>query len=260
MKPIPKQRIDDSVYKQLSENIRKGTWQSGEKLPSESELCRIFQVSRVSIRSALQRLHALGLIEVKRAKGSFVCGAADLFDFSQLNFPINLRLDEFIEIQELHRMLEASSIETLFKKNQPMDLGDLNNALEGMSAAAAKQDMQEFNNHDHVFHMSIILAAGNSKLIQIAQIFRLDLYRLFNESNKLLLRGETGPSQVSERFEESVIYHRFLRDSILRKDENVLDFQREHCENLLVWVKNYFKDHDKKVSQRLLSPLSEKVS
>ena len=72
MEPILRQRVEDIVYEKLLTNIRENVWKSGEKIPSENDLCTLLGVSRVSVRSAIQRLKALGLLEVKHGKGSFV--------------------------------------------------------------------------------------------------------------------------------------------------------------------------------------------
>ena len=54
---------------QLKDQILAGKWKPGERLPSENELAEIFQVSRVSIRQALQALSAQGLIETRIGDG-----------------------------------------------------------------------------------------------------------------------------------------------------------------------------------------------
>ena len=70
MKSIAKQRIDSIVYERLLENIKKGVWKSGDKLPSEPELSKQLSVSRASVRSALNKLKVIGLIEVRKG---FLC-------------------------------------------------------------------------------------------------------------------------------------------------------------------------------------------
>lgn len=42
------------MYERLLENIKKGVWKSGDKLPSEPELSEQLSVSRASVRSALK--------------------------------------------------------------------------------------------------------------------------------------------------------------------------------------------------------------
>lgn len=64
--------ITDRIYNLILTQISDGVFAEGEKLPSESELCKMYSASRISVRSALQRLEAIGLIETFHGKGSFV--------------------------------------------------------------------------------------------------------------------------------------------------------------------------------------------
>ena len=68
--PIP-------FYFQLSElleqEITSGHWKAGFRLPSEPELCRLFNLSRTTVRQALGRLEQEGLIERSKGQGTFVC-------------------------------------------------------------------------------------------------------------------------------------------------------------------------------------------
>ncbi len=56
----------------LRERIKNGPWQVNDQLPSEAELCELFDVSRTVIRQALQELIHDGLIVRRKGKGSFV--------------------------------------------------------------------------------------------------------------------------------------------------------------------------------------------
>jgi GntR family transcriptional regulator len=56
----------------LREQISNGTWHAGEQLPSETELCAQYGVSRTVVRQALQDLTHEGLVKRRRGKGSFV--------------------------------------------------------------------------------------------------------------------------------------------------------------------------------------------
>lgn len=64
------------MYKQvasiISEGIRKGELKVGEKLPSEFELMKDFNVSRVTIRGAISELVTDGLLVRSQGKGTFV--------------------------------------------------------------------------------------------------------------------------------------------------------------------------------------------
>lgn len=63
-------------YLQLEElllgRISSGEWPPGGQIPTESELCEQYRVSRVTVRQALARLVQRGLLSRGRGKGTFV--------------------------------------------------------------------------------------------------------------------------------------------------------------------------------------------
>jgi GntR family transcriptional regulator len=56
----------------LREKISSGTFQAGDRLPTEIELIKQFGVSRITVRQALQALDEDGLIERQQGRGTFV--------------------------------------------------------------------------------------------------------------------------------------------------------------------------------------------
>jgi GntR family transcriptional regulator len=56
----------------LSKRITGGEWRSGTRLPSEDELISIYDVSRTTVRTAIQSLIGRGLVEIRRGKGTFI--------------------------------------------------------------------------------------------------------------------------------------------------------------------------------------------
>ncbi len=246
MQPIHKHRIDNRVYEQVLDMIKTGKWKAGEKLPSESELCAILDVSRVSVRSALQRLQALGFIEVKRAKGSFVCGTDELFDFSSLDETINLSKKDFQDIAELRSMIEEKSIRIILAKNGDANLDTIEQAYQGMVKAVKDTDVKTFTLYDHQFHQAVICASGNTKLIQIAQIFREDFFRYLHESNKFMLRDFENKKKFRSHFKESLIWHTELRDALHNCDANAVAIQERHIRRNIERLEHYFHHQDAK--------------
>lgn len=63
-------------YAQLAAILRNviadGTWSPGHPLPSESDLCAMFGLSRTAVRQALAELAAEGLVHKEKGRGSFV--------------------------------------------------------------------------------------------------------------------------------------------------------------------------------------------
>ncbi len=62
------------LYEMLRKHITNGMYQKGDILPSENELCTKHQVTRPTVRKALDRLVHEGYIKKKQGKGSIVLG------------------------------------------------------------------------------------------------------------------------------------------------------------------------------------------
>lgn len=72
LKPIKLKRISDQVFEQLRESIFRGEIKPGEQIMPERDLARVLEVSRTSVRDAINRLVALGLLEHRQGQGTFV--------------------------------------------------------------------------------------------------------------------------------------------------------------------------------------------
>ncbi len=69
---IRQAKLSDVIEQQLEYLILEGTLRPGEKLPPERELAKQFDVSRPSLREAIQRLEAKGLLLRRQGGGTFV--------------------------------------------------------------------------------------------------------------------------------------------------------------------------------------------
>lgn len=56
--------LEDAIYKKI--------YKDGEKLPSENQLCKMYQVSRITVRQALSKLEHKNLVYSVHGKGTFV--------------------------------------------------------------------------------------------------------------------------------------------------------------------------------------------
>ena len=67
------------LYLQLADlfrqRIARGVWKEGDKLPSLEQLVAEFEVARVTVRQAIERLTRDGLVSPQRGRGTFVTGA-----------------------------------------------------------------------------------------------------------------------------------------------------------------------------------------
>ena len=70
--PQSPEKLTDLLIARLKQLIKQQSLQAGMRLPSERELASQLQVSRASIREALQKLNSSGVIYTLRGRGSFV--------------------------------------------------------------------------------------------------------------------------------------------------------------------------------------------
>lgn len=61
------------IVEQLQHDIEAGVFGQTGRLPTEGELSEQYQVSRITIRRAVDELVAQGLVEKKQGKGTFLC-------------------------------------------------------------------------------------------------------------------------------------------------------------------------------------------
>lgn len=70
--PIRQRKISEEIADQLKSTIFSGKLEPGQKLPPERELAKSLNVSRVSLREALNTLQGMGLLEIQRGNRTFV--------------------------------------------------------------------------------------------------------------------------------------------------------------------------------------------
>ncbi|WP_088042068.1 trehalose operon repressor [Bacillus sp. EAC] len=94
-----------SIYHRLIEQIEKGVFAVGSKIPSEKSLMEQFDVSRDTIRKSLQMLEQNGYINKVKGKGSFI------LDTAKFNFPVT----GLISFKELSTQIGRNA-ETIVEK------------------------------------------------------------------------------------------------------------------------------------------------
>ena len=65
-------KLSDVILEQLENMILEGSLAAGQKLPPERELAKQFDVSRPSLREAIQKLEAKGLVTRRQGGGTYV--------------------------------------------------------------------------------------------------------------------------------------------------------------------------------------------
>lgn len=151
--------LTDKVVSRLSDDIRGGTYQAGEKLPTETGLIQKFGVSRSVIREAVSRLQASNLVETRHGIGTFVRVVAD-GDPITVVLPAVSNMQDAMAILEFRIDLEAAAAALAASKRSDEDLVRLAGALERFDAELMRGSTDVLA-HDVEFHLYIAQASGN---------------------------------------------------------------------------------------------------
>jgi GntR family transcriptional regulator len=90
------QKLYLQLYEILKKKIGSGEWPLGSRIPTEEELCKSFNVSRATVRTAVIELVRQGYLKRQQGRGTFVFkdviseGLTMLTNFKELSFEGNL--------------------------------------------------------------------------------------------------------------------------------------------------------------------------
>jgi len=227
IRKVTRQSIGEQVFEQLKELIINNEWKKGEKIPSENELAASFGVSRITVRQALQKLTALGLIETRFGEGSFIKETAPGISMNQLIPIAYLNENSLQEILEYRKVIEGNVAELAAQKASPEEIEKLEEAYKRMEQV--KDDLEKFSKADLKFHLLLANMTGNSLIIQTFHIFNDVLDRAFSQI--VSKRGNTA----------GIYYHKLLLEAVKsRNSSQAKRIMDEHMEDLY----NTFQKND----------------
>ncbi|HEY5585023.1 MAG TPA: FadR/GntR family transcriptional regulator [Ruminiclostridium sp.] len=176
--------LSDLVFTKISSEIINGTTKKGDKLLSENQLCELYKVSRVSVRSAINKLQAQGFVYTKPGKGTYVLsdniGASMMRNMTRT---LDMSHQEYIEIMELRQTIEYKSIELIVERGTKDDFEQLNDALESMKLS--RLDYKKYAEADLQFHLTIIKGSHNRFFYDIINSCHDALAKYFTEMCKV---------------------------------------------------------------------------
>lgn len=185
IKSIQKQNVVNEIYDQISEKLLDGSWPPGSRLPSEAELTTSFNVSRVSVRSAVQRFRDLGIVVTRQGSGSYVSDHFSPQMLSQDPRPImHLSREEFHDMMIFRQTVEFKCVELAVTHATDDDIRQLEQALNNM--LINKGDYKKYSEADYEFHLAIVRASHNSVFYNVMNSIKDIYYYYLEELNRAL--------------------------------------------------------------------------
>ncbi|WP_027855098.1 pyruvate dehydrogenase complex transcriptional repressor PdhR [Marinobacterium litorale] len=200
-------KLSDVIMQRIEEMIMEGTFKPGQRLPPERDLAQQFDVSRPSLREALQKLAAKGLLTSRQGGGTYVTETLG-----------NGLVDPLLDLFRTHPEAQY-------------DLLEFRHALEGVSAYYAAlrstaadretirarfEDLQRYHelkafdkevSADVEFHLAIAASTHNVVLLHMMRA----LFSLLHQHIGDNLQNIYPKSEMRERIHEQ---HGLLLDAI----------------------------------------------
>lgn len=187
----------------------------GDKIPTEMELAASLGVGRNSIREAIKILVYLGVLEIRRAEGTFVCEGFSESMIDPMIYGIILdKTDSYDNLMELREMVEAGVVQLAMVKYSEQDMKNLEEKLAVMKAEIEKgaDNTEAAFEADNEFHEAVSRMGHNPLVEKINRVVRMLTYAVRLETVTHMIKSGRG----DELYEAHEKIYRMLKS----KDKN----------------------------------------
>jgi GntR family transcriptional repressor for pyruvate dehydrogenase complex len=227
---VTPRKIPDVVFKQLVSLISSGRLKPGERLPSEREMATDMNVSRQSIREAINKARTMGFIDVRQGGGTVVVSTVG----GHLKTPLSILLEEqaekIFEFLDIRKLFEGWCAEKAAMAARAADLRammELLQRMETLEPGGAAWEKADLN-----FHSAIAAASHNVIAIHIMEGLKASFNDYF-KAKKFAL----GPERKDVLFNQ----HAGIFSAIKQKDpQKAKDRVTEHLEYVAEVIRRDF--------------------
>jgi GntR family transcriptional regulator, transcriptional repressor for pyruvate dehydrogenase complex len=218
--PVAKNNVVDAVFNEIMQHIASGEWGIGSKIPSENELTDQLHVSRNSVRQALNRFNALGIIESRHGDGSYV-RSVDLSFYLNVIFPmVILSHYDNLNVFQLHRAIQNEAANSACDLATPEQCDELMRMVEQMKLCDKQGDKDGFLKADMRYHVIFAEMTRNPVIVSI----------------------EVCISNIMEGPLRSVVYNNVQGDSILFHENIAMALLAKNHYGVSTWMAAHMAD------------------
>lgn len=216
---INQPKISDVIMKQLERMILEGSLQPGQKLLPERELAAQFEVSRPSLREAIQKLEAKGLLMRRQGGGTYVKEQL----WQSLADPIVELMHNDLESQydllEFRHATEGMMAYFAALRGTDADMKNIKQSILNVEAAATLEAQAKAIVH---FYRTIAEASHNVAMLHLVLSLAPVLYKNVQQNLELLSRRDDASTMANE-------HRRALLSAIINRDpQGAREASNEH--------------------------------
>ncbi|HTT67893.1 MAG TPA: FadR/GntR family transcriptional regulator [Gemmatimonadales bacterium] len=181
LRPMSKQSLADRVALRIKEMVRDGGYGLGDRLPAIMEMARSFGVGHPTVREALTKLEAVGVVEIRHGSGVYVSRREDALLVSSPGYAPVVTRKLLSDLLRSRMSLEMQSVAEAVEHLTARHLKEMRRLLD--TAGRHLEDDAILNKVNMAFHRQIAVASGNSVLLQLLDVLR----ELFSHEQLMIL-------------------------------------------------------------------------
>jgi GntR family transcriptional regulator, transcriptional repressor for pyruvate dehydrogenase complex len=172
--PIAMRTAGERIAERIVTAIALGEFVPDQRLPTERELAAMLEVSRTTVREALQRLQASGYVTTRRGRGggTFVRTGRGPDSDEMIRRTLVPAWADISEILDFRRLIEQLIARTAAQRRDERDIAAIRRAVDDYARAA---DREASRLADHALHQAIARATHNARLVDLSAGIRREV-------------------------------------------------------------------------------------
>lgn len=207
--------LTEQVEEELTGAIRAGTYLPGQRIPTESELCQIFDVSRTAVREAVKKMSARGIIKVRKGSGAYVSEVSvqNASEILNMFFELSSNKDLVLQTIDARQILEPTLAARAAKSRNNHHVDLLNKNMESMYSCALDDKKREAE-LDNDFHNTLLSIIGN----EVLELLLGPIFCLIPKFKTSVFAKPTGGNLLKAK-NSMLEHHKNILEAIAQRDE-----------------------------------------
>jgi len=230
LKPVARESLVDRLVDQIRSSINAGNYSLGERLPTIMDMARRFGVGHPTVREALKKLEAIGIVEIRHGSGVYVTRTQDVLMLaSDYSGKVTKKL--LLDLIQARSPIEVQSVALATKVGRAEDFAEMKRLL-----AEAGENLDNdavLNSVNMAFHRQIAKASGNTVIAQLLDVMQ----DLFADEQRLIL-GIFG-SRKRDHEEHLAIFAALEK----RNEKLATERMRQHLEGVAAAIQRWDPQH-----------------
>ncbi len=218
---MPRQSLSDRLARRIRELIQQREYKEGDRLPAIMEMARSFGVGHPTVREALKKLEAVGVVEIRHGSGVYVSRSDDVLLLATPDYAPVVTQKLLADLIRSRMPLEMQSVAEAVPHLTVRHLKEMRRLLN--EAEKHLDDDGVLNRVNMQFHRQIAVASENAVLLQL-----LDVLREMFQQEQLVILTIFGSRKEDHRG------HLAILDALERRDGDLaVARMRTHLQNVL---------------------------